>query len=148
MADWVIWFSVAGLLVVIELFTGSIYLLMIALGMAAGGVVAYLGFSVSHQLFAAGIVGFAGTLALRMSRLARKKNPAHDPNVNFDIGNTLLIDEWESVSNGSSVSRAAYRGAMWDVELESGAQAISGLFVIRETRANRLIVNNAPVQTD
>ena len=148
MADWAVWFSVAGILVVIEIFTGSFFLLMIALGMAAGGIVAWLGFPVSVQLFVAGIVGFAGTIVLRMSRLARKKNHALDPNVNFDIGNTLSVDEWESVSNGANVSRVAYRGAMWDVELESGAEAIPGLFVIREVRANRLIVVNALENTD
>ena len=142
------WFSMAGLLLVIEIFSGSIYLLMIAFGMAAGGVVAYMGLPVSLQLLVAGVVGFSGTIALRMSRYTRKKDPAHDPNINLDIGNTLLVNEWESFPNGSRVARVAYRGSMWDVELESGAQASPGLFVIREVRANRLIVHNALKQTD
>jgi hypothetical protein len=39
-------------------------------------------------------------------------------------------------------ARVMYRGAMWDVELEAGAAAQPGSFIIREVRGNRLIVAN------
>ncbi|MGH8809870.1 MAG: NfeD family protein, partial [Noviherbaspirillum sp.] len=37
MADWMIWFSLAGILVISEMFSGTFYLLMIGIGLAAGG---------------------------------------------------------------------------------------------------------------
>ena len=37
MEDWMIWFGMAGILVISEIFTGTFYLLMIALGSLAGG---------------------------------------------------------------------------------------------------------------
>ncbi len=42
MIDGYVWFGIAGLLIAVELFTGTFYLLMIALGLGAGGLVAFL----------------------------------------------------------------------------------------------------------
>jgi len=144
MADWVYWFAVAGVLVAVEIFTGTFYLLMLAFGMVAGGIVALTGLGVAFQFAVAGIIGAAVTLLLNKSRFgARNRRPhTHDPNVNMDIGKTLAVGEWHAVSGGSSQSRVSYRGTMWDVELEKGSNASPGMFVIREVRANRLIVEN------
>ncbi|MCL6486058.1 MAG: NfeD family protein, partial [Janthinobacterium lividum] len=43
MAEWVGWFVAAGMVLILELFTGTFYLLMIAIGIAAGGLVALAG---------------------------------------------------------------------------------------------------------
>lgn len=40
MADLIIWFALAGVLAVAELFVGVFYLLMISLGLVAGGIAA------------------------------------------------------------------------------------------------------------
>lgn len=145
MADWVIWFAIAGVLVAVEIFTGTFYLLMFSLGLAAGGIAALAGMETSFQFFAAGIVGAIGIVILKKSRFGAKNrvNAAHDPNVNLDIGRTLTVKEWTSVPGGPNQARVSYRGSMWDVELASHEEAKSGLFVIREIRANRLIVEHA-----
>jgi len=39
MSDWMIWFAAACVLVIAEMATGTFYLLMIAIGAAAGGLV-------------------------------------------------------------------------------------------------------------
>lgn len=145
MADWALWFVVAGILVVVEIFIGTFYLLMLALGCVTGCIVALAGPGIPFQFVAAGIVGFIATLLLKRSRFTSKNrhNPAHDPNVNLDIGKTLTVDEWQSVLGAPSWARVSYRGTMWDVELGRGAEPRSGTFVIREVRANRLIVENA-----
>lgn len=145
MAEWVYWFVAAGVLVAVEIFTGTFYLLMLALGMGAGGLVALAGPGVAFQFIAAGIVGASATLLLNKSRFGAKnrRHPSLDPNVNLDIGKTLTVTEWQSVTDAPSQARVSYRGAMWDVELGSGGQPKAGRFVIREVRANRLIVENA-----
>lgn len=144
MADWAYWFAAAGVLVAVEIFTGTFYLLMLALGLAAGGLVALTGLGMAFQFIVAGIIGAIATLLMNKSRFGAKnrRHPAHDPNVNLDIGKTLAVNEWQSVPGGPTQARVSYRGAMWDVELGSGAQARAGMFVIREVRANRLIVEN------
>jgi membrane protein implicated in regulation of membrane protease activity len=141
MTDWMAWFSLAGVLVIIEMFTGTFYLLMIGIGLAAGGVAAWVGLGSSAQLVVSALVGIAATTALRRGRVGKlaKRDPARDPNVNLDIGQTLEIDHW----SGTNSARTMYRGAMWDVELEQGGNARPGVFVIREIRGNRLIVANS-----
>jgi membrane protein implicated in regulation of membrane protease activity len=144
MADWITWFIAAGILVTFEMFTGTFYLLMIALGVTAGGFAAFVGAGDPIQYIVAAVVGAAATYALRRSNLGKapKNNPARDPNVNLDIGQTLVINEWKDDQGKGCTARAMYRGAMWDVELAHGATAQPGAFLIREIRGSRLIVSN------
>ena len=117
---------------------------MLAIGCAFGGLLALFGLNMAFQLIGAGIVGLMAPLLLKKSRFnpRHQYDPQHDPNVNLDIGKTLTVSEWHSVAGGPNQARVSYRGSMWDVELGSGGQAKSGIFVIQEVRSNRLIVNN------
>lgn len=145
MAPWIIWFALAGVLVVLEMFSGTFYLLMIAISFAVGGVVALAGTGGEAQLAIAAMTGLIAIYGLRRSRLGRfsRRDAARDPNVNLDIGQTLTVDEWSGQEGEIRTARAVYRGASWDIELEPGAQARPGVFVIREIRGNRLVVGNA-----
>jgi membrane protein implicated in regulation of membrane protease activity len=143
MMDWAIWFVLAGLAIGVELFTGTFYLLMIAIGLAAGGGVALLGGSLEWQLLVAAAVGFIAMGLLRRSRFgnARKEDAGRDRNVILDIGQSLKVDQWNSL-DGTQTARVRYRGAEWDVELAPGSPAQPGLFIIREIRGSRLIVSH------
>ncbi|HCN90872.1 MAG TPA: NfeD family protein, partial [Oxalobacteraceae bacterium] len=57
------------------------------------------------------------------------------------------VDEWKPGVDARHTARVMYRGAMWDVELEHGAQARPGLFMIREIQGSRLFVANAASNT-
>jgi membrane protein implicated in regulation of membrane protease activity len=142
MSEWMIWMLTAGVLVVLEMFTGTFYLLMVAIGLAAGGLAALAGVSGPLQLVVASIVGIVATFALRRSKIVRvaRTDAGRDPNVNLDIGQTVMVSEWQSAGGGLYTARAMYRGAMWDVELQQGAQAQAGPLVICEVRGSRLIV--------
>jgi len=144
MADWVMWLIWAGGLVVVELFTGTFYLLMLALGLAAGALAALAGAAMWLQLLVAALVGVIATLTLRRSRFGKsgKVDAAHDPNVNLDIGQQVSISKWsEHPGGGQPTARVTYRGAMWDVELAPGSAVRAGAFTIREMRGSRLIVS-------
>lgn len=145
MNDWVIWMALAGVLVIFEMFTGTFYLLMISLGLAAGGLAALAGASSAVQFILASIIGIVATYALHRSKLGKisRTDAASDPNVNLDIGQTVAIEEWQSIGNEMYTARAMYRGAMWDVELQHGAVARPGTFVIREVKGSRLVVGNS-----
>ncbi|HEX8885835.1 MAG TPA: NfeD family protein [Noviherbaspirillum sp.] len=138
MTAWMVWLALAGMLVILEMFSGTFYLLMIALGMVAGALAAWLGLSAEIQILLAALVGAAAALALRRRR-PRKSDAARDPNINLDIGQSLHVSHWHE-----GTARAMYRGALWDVELAHGAHARTGQFVIREVRGSRLIVSNQP----
>jgi membrane protein implicated in regulation of membrane protease activity len=138
MADWSYWAFAAGATVILELFTGTFYLLMIAIGMSSGVLAALLGFGMEAQTVLAAVVGVAATVLLRRSRFGRLENrvqAGRDPNVNLDIGQTVTVPAWQD-----GAARVMYRGALWDVELEPGTTPAPGQFTIREVRGSRLIV--------
>ena len=138
MTSWMIWLALAGAVIILELFTGTFYLLMISLGLVAGALVAWLNGPEALQLLVAAVVGAAATTALRRRRPLRH-NPARDPNINLDIGQTVHVPHWHA-----GTARVMYRGAMWDVELAPGSHPHPGQFLIREVRGSRLIVSNQP----
>ena len=138
MSDWSLWFGAAGLLVILELVSGTFYLLMIAIGIACGGVVGLLGGGGSLQMLAAALVGVLAVAALHRSKFgyrARHVNAARDPGVNLDIGQSIHVPQWQD-----GMARVMYRGALWDVELAPGGAPEPGQFTIREVRGSRLIV--------
>lgn len=145
MTEWMIWFVSAGVVVILEMFSGTFYLLMIAIGLAAGGFAALAGVSSAFQFVLAAVAGICTTYVLRRRKLGEfyKRDAARDPNVNLDIGQTLPVEQWGSGAGGINTARVMYRGAMWDVQLAHGAIAKPGLFVIREIQGSRLIVSNS-----
>ena len=140
MTGWMLWLALAGALTILELFFGTFYLLMIALGMLAGALAALLGLTDAIQVLVAALVGVAATALLRRRR-PRRENAARDPNINLDIGQTLHVPHWHP---DHATARVMYRGAMWDLDLAPGAVARPGQFIIREIRGSRLIVSNQP----
>ncbi|QGZ38314.1 membrane protein implicated in regulation of membrane protease activity [Pseudoduganella flava] len=141
MADWIMWLIAAGLLVALELFSGTFYLLMVALGALAGALVAFLRIDLPGQMLAASVVAIVATVLMRRSRAGKpaKSDAARDPNVNLDIGQSVHVPRWEGHQDGHT-ARVMYRGALWDVELLHGTPAEPGTFHIREVRGSRLIV--------
>ena len=142
MADWSYWLAAAGVTVILELFTGTFYLLMIAIGLAAGSLAALLGLGPATQTLIAAVVGVIATMLLRRSRYGRPQarvQAGRDPNVNLDIGQTIHVPAWQD-----GAARVMYRGALWDVELDTsaapGAAPAPGQYTIREVRGSRLIV--------
>lgn len=148
MVDWGIWLLIAAVLVVLEMFTGTFYLLMIAIGLCAGGIAAFLGSGLPAQFIMATVVGVIATVSLHRTRLAKQPRTvaSRNPDVLMDIGQTVRVTHWSGTPEGTRTARVSYRGADWDVELEEGAaihsdaQMSSDEYRIREIRGSRLIV--------
>ncbi len=140
MENWVIWLSLAGVLVLAELFSASFYLLMIAIGFFAGGLLALAGLALPVQLIGAALVASLASYALHKSRFGMKKSgkAEENPNVHPDIGQILEVDSWQQQGE-IATARAKYRGALWDIEM-AHKEAKKGRFVIGEVRGNVLIV--------
>ena len=139
MADWMGWLVAAGVLVILELFTGTFYLLMIAIGVAVGGIVALSGAGVPVQALGAAAVGVLATGLLHRSRFGHpaKADAQRDRNVNLDIGQHVRVPAWQD-----GRARVMYRGALWDVELGQGVAPHAGEFRIVEVHGSRLVVGN------
>lgn len=144
MADATLWWLAAGGLIVLELITGTFYLLMIASGLIAAALGTHAGLDRTWQWVIAAVVGGGSVL---LWRRLKKLQPAiarasanHD--VNMDIGETVHVQQWTE----DGVCTVKYRGALWDASLVEGETARSGAFTIVEVIGSRLILKPVHVQ--
>lgn len=138
-----LWWVAAGVLVAIELATGTFYLLMMAFGLAAAAIAAHLGLSGPVQVTIAAIVG-GGATALWHWR--RYKEPTTAParenrDVNLDIGERVHVTEWAA----DRTARVQYRGSAWFARLAPDAAATTGEHVVTAVEGNWLVL--APKDT-
>jgi membrane protein implicated in regulation of membrane protease activity len=136
------WWLVAGVLVAAELATGTFYLLMLALGAAAGALAAHAGAGLTTQLAAAALVGGGATVVWH---LYRGKRPAAlpadvNPDVNLDVGSTVQVPQWKP----DGTARVPYRGSSWEARHVGGGAAQPGLHVIRAVEGTRLLLERQP----
>ncbi|AIO42294.1 NfeD family protein [Burkholderia sp. AU19243] len=141
MSGHLFWWVGVGVLVVAELLTGTFYLLMIALGFLAGGVLQLAGVAPHVQIGAAAAVAIVAMIVLRRSGLGRKqkRDTSTNPDVNLDIGATVTVDAWHD-----GRARVQYRGADWDVELATGERVDARVYQVRAVRGNCLVVVAKP----
>jgi len=134
------WWVATGLLVIMELLTGTFYLLVISVGTAAGGLAHLSGLALEWQFLIAALIALAGVWIVRRSRFGRGRRSARgNRDVNLDIGETLEVHEWHD-----GRARVMYRGAQWDVELLPGQSETAQWYVIHELSGNRLLLNAKP----
>jgi membrane protein implicated in regulation of membrane protease activity len=131
------WWIGAGVLIVLELMSGTFYLLMIALGFVAAALARLAGANADVQFALAAVVALVAVLLLRRSRFGRRKREvaARNPDVNLDIGQTLTVTGWRERR-----ARASYRGAAWDVELAPGEPEDAQVYEISALDGSRLVV--------
>ncbi|MGE0311620.1 MAG: NfeD family protein [Lautropia sp.] len=130
-----IWWLLAIALGAIELFTGSFYLLVLALGAAAAAVAAMAGGSLALQLLAAAVVSAGGAAVVRRLRPPSDRSAAaRSQDLNLDIGEHLVVEHWDAQRR----ARVSHRGTGWDVELLPGEPADARRYVVREVSGNRL----------
>ena len=141
MAESTLWWLLGGALVALELFTGSFYLLMLALGATAGALAAHLGWSPAAQLVAAAVIGSAAVVGLYLNKRRRPGDPSARSlrSVNLDVGETIQVDVWQPDGTAS----VKYRGAQWTVVLTPGTPPEPGLYTVSELIGNRLMVAKA-----
>ncbi|MGI9247020.1 MAG: NfeD family protein [Steroidobacteraceae bacterium] len=133
-----LWWVLAGIAVAAELATGTFYLLMLALGLAAGAIASHLGFSLPLQIVAAAAVGGGATLAWHWRR--RSEGPvspaASNRDVNLDVGERVRVDHWAH----DRTARVHYRGSHWQARLAPGAVAGPGEHVVAAVEGNWLVL--------
>ncbi len=138
MADSTIWWLLTGAAVAIELMTGTFYLLMFAVGLAASAIAAHLGTSVAAQLVIAALIGGGAVVAWHFLRGKKMvgKNAEFNSDVNMDIGQTVTVDAWQADGTAS----IKYRGSSWTVQLQNGSATSAGSYSIVQVIGSRLIV--------
>jgi membrane protein implicated in regulation of membrane protease activity len=105
---YLIWLVAGFLLVIVELVSGTFYLLVLGTAALAGGLVAYAGlpFSVQAGVAAAlSVVGVVWVNRVRRTSTAVKMR-------SLDAGQPATFDRWADRAAGQA--RVKYRDALWD----------------------------------
>jgi membrane protein implicated in regulation of membrane protease activity len=138
MGESTIWWLLTGAAVAVELLTGTFYLLMLAIGLAAAAIAAHVGVPLTAQLITAAVVGGGAVAAWHLQRGKRPEEPQASANrdVNLDIGEVVHVDAW----NPDGTASIKYRGANWTVVAHAGTVHGTGAHRVREVVGNRLVV--------
>lgn len=137
------WWVLALALGVAELLTATFYLLVLALGAVAGGLVAWAGGGVGAQALTTAAIAVVGWAMLWRRHRRGRRHPSADRNLVLDIGETVWIDDWSDERN----ARVRYRGTDWSAELDplvSSSPGEPGRYVITRVVGSRLMVRAAP----
>ncbi|MGE5330763.1 MAG: NfeD family protein [Nitrospirota bacterium] len=139
MEESTIWWLLAGGMVVAELITGTFYLLMVALGLAAAALVAHAHLPLTGQIVTAAVVGGGAVVAWHFAKRRRPGDPSAraDRSVNLDVGETIVIDSW----NADGTTTVKYRGATWTAIHRPGVTPSTGAHRVAELVGSRLLVD-------
>jgi membrane protein implicated in regulation of membrane protease activity len=142
--DWnatTLWWLAAGVLVAIELATTTFYLLMMALGTVAGALAGHMGVGTTGQIVVAAVVGGGAVVAWHLVRRRRAAAaPAANRNLNLDIGERVLVEQWHA----DGVTRLPYRGSTWSARYIGSGAPEPGPHIIRAVEGNLLLVDRLP----
>ena len=135
MDTYLIWLLVGLALVIVELLSGTFYLLVLGVAAFGAGAVAWFGGGFAMQSIAAAALALAGAYfvhAYRARNAAQQMAP-------IDAGQPASFESW--LDQGSGLARVRYRGASWDARLEGEAALQPGSLVyVLATEGNTLRV--------
>jgi membrane protein implicated in regulation of membrane protease activity len=134
------WAIVGLVLVIVELLTGTFFLLM--LGVAAFGAAgaAWLGYDFSVQVIVAGVLAGAGCYAVHVYRVKNKAEQMAP----IDAGMPASFENW--IDARERLARVRYRGASWDARVE-GVDALepgTTVYVLTADGNTLKVVKNRP----
>ena len=139
MENTTLWWLLTGLAVVLELVTGTFYLLMLAIGAAAGALAAHAGAGLTVQIVVAALVGGATVVGWYKYKKGHRTEPAAQANHNvlLDIGETVQVNAW----NADGTAQVQYRGAQWTALHRPGIHPEPGTHRVAEIVGSRLLLD-------
>ncbi len=106
-----VWLIAGFLLVIVELLTGTFYLLVLGIACFAGAALAFAGGGFEWQALVAAVVALAGLLFVQ--RYRRTMEPKRMQGL--DYAQPARFDSWVSREGGRA--RVKYRGTLWDAQI-------------------------------
>ena len=136
------WWIAAAALAVVEVMTGTFYVLMVAIGCVAGGVAALFDLGLGPQILVAVMVGYASVVAWHRYRKYARPHPGEsgkNPDLHLDIGATIEVEQWVE-----GHARVNYRGSQWDAVPEVPSAPHTGLLTVKAVRGSTLVLGPKP----
>ncbi len=136
MDDTLIWLIAGFLLVIVELVSGTFYLLVLGIAAFAGAAVAYSGMAHSVQAMVAAAIAVVGVMWVNRTR----RTSAAEKMSSLDAGQPATFDSW--VDRAAGRARVKYRDALWDATVVGEAAGEPGeIFYVASVDGNTLKVS-------
>ncbi len=132
----VLWFILALIVLGVEMVTGTVYLIAVAVACATGGAASWFGLPEFWQLVICALVTIIGAVLARNVR--HRRQPEAEELMHLDDGQRLFVET--VAADGTATVR--YRGAPWVASAETGALT-PGFWVIARVDGARLILRPA-----
>jgi membrane protein implicated in regulation of membrane protease activity len=123
MQDYLIWTILGFTLVIVELMTGTFYLLVLGVGALFAALAAWMGANFIVQVAVAGVVASIGTWLVQKWHATQHKDG--DQSNAIDVGQTVTVVNW--VNQPAGMLRVKYRGAEWDARIKPGDLVAAGM---------------------
>ncbi|MEK8033921.1 NfeD family protein [Ideonella sp. DXS29W] len=135
------WWVTTGALVALELVTGTFYLLMVAIGTAAGALAAHAGLGFPGQLLIAAALGGASVALWHRRREQQPAGPraAENPDLNLDVGSRVQVGAWDADQH----ARVTHRGAAWSARYAGTDAPSPGEHIIVAVEGTQLLLDRA-----
>jgi len=135
-----IWAIVGLALIIVELLSGTFYLLMLGVAAFGGAAAAWLGYGFPVQAVVACLIAAGGCYGVHAYR--EKNRTRQMPSV--DAGMPASFETW--IDAGARMARVRYRGASWEARVEGSEAMEPGTTVyVLATNGNTLkVVKNRP----
>lgn len=133
MDSYLYWILTAIALVIVELLSGTFYLLVLAVASAGGGALAYFGFPFFAQAAFATVVAVIGVVFVHHYRV-RAGTDGSNSNA-IDVGQRVTLESW--VNEPQGLARVHYRGTLWDAKV-MGEGRLGKTFYIRSVDGSTL----------
>jgi membrane protein implicated in regulation of membrane protease activity len=111
------WAVVGLVLVIVELLTGTFYLLMLGVAAFGAAAAAWLNLGFGAQIVVAGLISAIGCYGVHVWRSRNSKTQMAP----LDAGMPASFEAW--IDSSTRLARVRYRGAPWEARVE-GAEAI------------------------
>ncbi len=132
----VLWLIAGFVLVIVELMTGTFYLLIFGVAALLAAGAAWAGASFPVQAVVAAVVAIVGSFVVRHRRLSLQGTGDNTP---MDVGQSVVFDAWKDET--ARIAQVRYRGAPWEAEVTAGVSPAAGaMLTISDVRGNRLVV--------
>ncbi len=123
MQDYLIWTILGIVLVIVELMTGTFYLVVFGVGALFAALAAWLGAPFIVQVTVAGVVAGIGTWLVQKWHAAQHKDG--DQSNAIDVGQTVTVARW--INQPEGMLRVKYRGTEWDARIKPGDLVAAGM---------------------
>lgn len=130
-----LWMIAGITLAIIEMLTGTFYLLVLGIASMGAAAVAYAGGSFWMQVVTAVAVTLAGVMLVHRRRSGRRTPTAQS----LDVGEQVMLESWISEADG--LARVSYRNSLWEAQVEGDRPSGAKIFHIHAMQGNRLVVS-------